>query len=268
MRFSHTDQYQAMGLASMLATMLATMLSEEYQFISTVVIPFFSYFLNTWVWPNNRYSTRRISRERKENTEDDIKTASRLTSLHCGHCDKLRMRRCLTILQSGLHFPLCCWFYSSSQFGSNTDGRVHSAATKHALPEKLHNSQCRQSFSRHIKTLSVRTLGELYVCQRYGPPSRWCRALLFQRHLTRTQPGSPTVKRPDTCPANGERSSALKRPLTVEATTNPSCNLQTSYFVHREELLNEQKKTKKKRAAYIKIPKMHSFKNMYDLQLS
>lgn len=44
MRFSHTDQYQAMGLASMLATMLATMLSEEYQFISTVVIPFFSLF--------------------------------------------------------------------------------------------------------------------------------------------------------------------------------------------------------------------------------
>lgn len=59
-----------------------------------------------------------------------------LTSLHCGHYDKLRMRCRLTILQSGLHFPLCSCLLSSSQFGSNTDGRVHSVAAKYALARK------------------------------------------------------------------------------------------------------------------------------------
>lgn len=63
--------------------------------------------------------------------------ATKLASFHCGHSRQLRMRRCLTILQTGLHSLLCSGFYSVSQFGSITNGRVHSVAGKHTQYSKI-----------------------------------------------------------------------------------------------------------------------------------
>lgn len=106
--------------------------------------------------------------------------ATKLASLHCGHSRQLRMRCCLTILQTGLHSLLCSGFYSVSQFGSVTNGRVHSVAGKRTQYSKITKRLLvnRATVVRK-KILSSLTFGELYVCERYGPPSRWCRALFL-----------------------------------------------------------------------------------------
>lgn len=133
---------------------------------------------------------RNIRQFLRENIKAELQAASRLASLHCGYQRQLRMRRRLTMQQSELHSPLCSGFYSSAQFGSIVDVRVHSLATIHT--HSSDTTKCLANSRAPVlrEMLTLHTLRELYVCQRYGPPSRWCRALLFQRHLTRTQPGS------------------------------------------------------------------------------
>lgn len=86
---------------------------------------------------NNSHRPRHVRLFLRGHIKADIKTASMLASLHCGHGGLLRMRRSLTISQPGLHSPLCSRLDSVSQFGSGTNGRVHSVASKHTHCSKM-----------------------------------------------------------------------------------------------------------------------------------
>lgn len=97
-----------------------------------------------------------------------------VTNCACGDVSQFRSPRCAG-----------CWPKAHNL--AATEDCVHSLANKPA--------HAAWKFSKATNVVDtqtlwvLRTLGKLYVCHWYGLPSRWCRALLFQRHLTRTQPG-------------------------------------------------------------------------------
>lgn len=154
------------------------------------------------------------------------------------------MRRCLTILQSGLYSPLCSSFYSVSQFGNITNGRVHSVARKHTHSSKITKLEVsRASVVRQKNVKFTHPRGTLRVWEIWTAievvPSTALPTPSYPDTTGRSQWNAP-----DTCLTNGERSSVFKRGPAAEEPSNPSSTPERRYFAHREELLNEQKTQK------------------------